>query len=150
MKSVDKFSTMLKLLKLVNERRHELPNDDEEFGPAILRLIANEIDVSDVLAKPLKSLAFSGLTQKHYHLLVNMGMITIASVICIHKELLPIVEDTSFHETYETILENVARTVSSLFMTCSDGTLEKVGLQDPNFTLSGVCKSVCEKNRWVK
>jgi len=131
MKSVDKFSSMMRLLKLVSERRHELPNSDEEFGPAILRLIADEIDVSspsflkaDVLAKPLKSLAYSGLTQKHYHLLINMGIINIAGVICINKELLPVVEDTSFHETYETILDNVARTVSFLFMTCSDGTLE--------------------------
>jgi hypothetical protein len=50
MKTVDTFSTMMRLLKWVKERRHELPEEDEAFGPAILRLIGEEIEVCHFLS----------------------------------------------------------------------------------------------------
>ena len=67
---------------------------------------------ADVLQKPLKTLSYSSLTQRHYNLLVNMGVIAISGVICIKKEYLPRVEQKSFEDTLEVILDNVARTVS--------------------------------------
>src|SRR5208282_1433272 len=78
MKTVNKFSTMMKLLKSVSD---ESPMEDEEFGPSILRLITDEIDVSslsflkaDVLSKSLKPLSYSSLTQKHCQVLIDMGI----------------------------------------------------------------------------
>jgi hypothetical protein len=50
MKTVDTFSAMMRLLKLVKERRDELPEEDEDFGPAILRLIGEEIEVCHFLS----------------------------------------------------------------------------------------------------
>ena len=40
----------MKLLKLVKERRDEFPQDDVDFGSAILRLIGEEIEVCHFLA----------------------------------------------------------------------------------------------------
>jgi hypothetical protein len=67
---------------------------------------------ADVLSKPLKTLSYSGLTQRHYNLRVSMGVIAISGVVCIEKEYLPRVEQKSFEETLEVILDNIARTVS--------------------------------------
>jgi len=50
MKTVDTFSAMMKLLKLLKERRDELPEEDEDFVPAILRLISEEIEVCHFLS----------------------------------------------------------------------------------------------------
>jgi hypothetical protein len=41
-----------------------------------------------------------------------MGVIAISGVVCIEKEYLPRVEQKSFEETLEVILDNIARTVS--------------------------------------
>jgi len=46
----EKLSAMMKLLKLVKERRDELPQDDEDYGRAILRLIGGEIEVCHFLS----------------------------------------------------------------------------------------------------
>jgi hypothetical protein len=50
MKTVDTFSAMMTLLKLVKDRGDELPDEDEDFGPAILRLIGEGIGVCHLLS----------------------------------------------------------------------------------------------------
>ena len=50
MKTVDTFSAMMTLLKLVKDRGDELPEEDDHFGPAILRLIGEGVEVCHSLS----------------------------------------------------------------------------------------------------
>ena len=108
----------MRLLQLVKSRGENLPEDDVEFGRAILQMV-DELSVAlhnliccvNFLKTPMKKLPYSGLDNKHWQILINTGMIKLAGQIIFNKEAIPLIENDSFEETLESMLDNAARTV---------------------------------------
>lgn len=59
----------------------------------------------------MKKLSYSGLTTKHWAILINCGVIKLAGQVCFRKDVIPIITNASSEETLETMLNNAVRTV---------------------------------------